>query len=91
MENIQDKQHQATADQFWKTYFSDYLDRNIDEPYAQEIDFWNNLNIALQSVNVDVIQSVIVSKILLRIVNVNMHRRIARIAKQVWDTKKSQH
>jgi hypothetical protein len=91
MENIQDKQNQATADQFWKTYFSAFVDQDIDENVALEIDFWNTLTTALQSVDRNVIQAVIVSKILLHIANADMHLKIIKMAKHTWDMKQHQN
>ena len=88
---MENRQNQATADQFWETYFSEHMDKRIDENVALEIDFWNTLESALQAVDIAVIEAVIVSKISLNIATADIHLRIGKMAKRIWDAKQRQN
>lgn len=76
------------ADQFWKVYFPEWLDTEIDESHANEIDFWEQLENALESVDIDTIKAVMLSIPLVKITSVDMYERIVKIAKHVWDQKR---
>lgn len=80
-------QKQHTADLFWQTYFSDLLDVPLTEQQAQDINFWDELQRALDVSEIETIKAVILSKPAVKITTGEMYKRIVRIAKHVWDSK----
>lgn len=78
MENIQDNQKQAKANQFWETHFSHLMGEPIDERYALQIDFWTKLKTAFEAETID---AVMLSKIALPIANASTHLKIVTLAK----------
>lgn len=86
MENTK-QQKQAKADQFWQTHFAEYMDTAIDEVDSLQSDFLDKLRTTFESVDIETIEDVIVSKIAIRIMTADMHLKVIKVAKQVWDRK----
>jgi hypothetical protein len=85
MENLQ----QQTANQFWETYFPEWVGSSITEREALDIDFWVKLKIALESSDVDIAYAVMLSKLSINVENSEMYIRIVKTAKRVWFKKRN--
>lgn len=82
-------EHKEKADHFWHTYFGEYSNALIDGIYARNIEFWDKLATALEAEDIDVIHAVILTPPSINIANPDLHIRIVRTAKDIWDKKQS--
>lgn len=83
-------EHKKKSTVFWKDHFEEYLEDRIDERYALDIGFWDKLQTALESESLDVIYAVMLAPPEVNITDSSQHVRIVRIAKRVWDKKRTE-
>lgn len=84
MENIM----QNTADAFWKAHFPDFIGQTLTERQALDTEFWDKLQIALESSDVETAYAVLLSNLAMRVETSDMYNRIKRITKWTWDDKR---
>ena len=79
---------QVKADIFWETHFGKYQNQSLNEEVARETEFWDQLRTTLESVDIDILYAVMLANPAIKISESNLHVKIVRIAKRIWDKKR---
>ncbi len=80
---------QQTSDQFWQTHFPQLVDKLLDERTALDIEFWDQLQNALETEDIDTLDAIMLAKPAVKITTGDMYVKIVKMAKRMWDKKRS--
>lgn len=79
---------QKTANAFWQAHFPELVGQTMTERQALDTEFWDKLQTALESADVDTAYAVLLSNLAMRVETSEMYTRIKRITKWTWDDKR---
>ncbi len=75
------------AETFWQTHFPELTNTLLTEVKANETDFWDKFQTALEETHPETLWAIVMSNLNMQVETIGMRVRISSTAKQLWHKK----